>query len=150
METKDVNRLFIDTNILIYATNESSPWRHSAANALMELRRKGIELIVSPQIIREYLCVVTRSASCSKNILFSQILENLNRIQKEFVLVEENRHVVDCLVDIVRNVSVAGKQIHDANIVATMITHGVSHLLTRNTADFIRFSQYIHIAPLED
>ena len=33
----------------------------------------------------------------------------------------------------------SGKQVHDANIVATMLAHGVGRLLTFNVADFQRF-----------
>jgi predicted nucleic acid-binding protein len=35
---------------------------------------------------------------------------------------------------------VSGMQVHDARIVAAMIVHGVTHILTFNTADFVRYS----------
>ena len=38
-----------------------------------------------------------------------------------------------------------GKQIHDANIVATMLAHGVKAILTHNRKDFIRFEEFITI-----
>jgi len=41
-----------------------------------------------------------------------------------------------------------GKQVHDANIVATMLVHGVPNLLTHNAADFKRFSHLIAVLPL--
>jgi predicted nucleic acid-binding protein len=31
---------------------------------------------------------------------------------------------------------IKGKKVHDARLVATMLTHGVTHLLTFNTDDF--------------
>lgn len=34
---------------------------------------------------------------------------------------------------------VKGKQVHDANIVAVMLSHGVTRLGTRNAADFERY-----------
>ena len=37
------------------------------------------------------------------------------------------------------NIPSAGKKVHDANIVATMLAHGIRHLLTFNVADFRRF-----------
>ena len=39
----------------------------------------------------------------------------------------------------------AGKQIHDANVVATMPAHGESRLLTFNAADFRRSADYIEL-----
>jgi predicted nucleic acid-binding protein len=42
----------------------------------------------------------------------------------------------------------AGKQVHDANIVATMQGHGVRRLLTFSTSDFRRFAGIIDLEPL--
>ena len=38
-----------------------------------------------------------------------------------------------------------GKQVHDANIVATMLANGVTPLLTFNAADFRRFGSRIEL-----
>ncbi len=38
-----------------------------------------------------------------------------------------------------------GKQAHDANIAATMLTHGIPRLLTFNAADFRRFDPLIEV-----
>ncbi|MEH2170887.1 MAG: hypothetical protein V7K41_30400 [Nostoc sp.] len=42
-----------------------------------------------------------------------------------------------------------GKQVHDANIVATMLVYGIPQLLTHNTSDFARFSGLITVLPLQ-
>jgi predicted nucleic acid-binding protein len=42
----------------------------------------------------------------------------------------------------------SGRQVHDANVVATMLEHGVRRLLTFNAADFRRFARIIDIEPL--
>ena len=38
-----------------------------------------------------------------------------------------------------------GKQVHDVNLVATMLAYGTSRLLTFNTADFRRFDKLIEV-----
>ena len=43
-------------------------------------------------------------------------------------------------------VQVGGRQIHDANIVATMLAHGERRLLTFNAADFRRYGDRIELA----
>ena len=54
------------------------------------------------------------------------------------------------LADFLRTISLSGKQIHDANIVATMLTYNIPILLTTNNiADFKRFSHLITILPLD-
>ena len=42
-----------------------------------------------------------------------------------------------------REVPAAGKQVHDANIVATMQAHGERRLLTFNGSDFRRYGEHI-------
>ena len=44
-----------------------------------------------------------------------------------------------------RTVAFGGKQVHDANIVATMLAHGERRLLTFNGADFRRFEPMIEV-----
>ena len=41
-----------------------------------------------------------------------------------------------------------GRQVHDANIVATMLVYGILPLLTNTTEDFTRFSSFIRLLPL--
>ncbi len=146
MALTDVNRLFLDTNILIYATDESSSWHKYAIHSLSVARANGIELIVSPQILREYLSVTTRHHAMQGTTQFDNIFNNFQEFTKEFHIVDENRNVLDKLV---REILIAGKQIHDANIVATMQTHRIQLLLTHNLDDFKRFTNLITIISLE-
>lgn len=44
-----------------------------------------------------------------------------------------------------REVPAAGRQIHDANIVATMLAHGAQDLVTFNVADFLRYGDRIEV-----
>ena len=52
------------------------------------------------------------------------------------------------LLALCREISVGGQQIHDANIVATMLAHGERRLLTFNISDFRRFEDRIELMDL--
>ena len=41
--------------------------------------------------------------------------------------------------ELVVNYGVSGVQVHDARLVATMLVHGLTHILTFNTSDFARY-----------
>ncbi len=146
---KDVERMFVDTNILIFATNEQSPWFVPAANGLAEARRLGIELVISSQILREYLAAATRISVLENGLPLPKILENVREFRSELTVMEDNPFVLDGLLELINQVSLAGKQVHDANIVATMQVHGIKHIFTHNVADFNRFSSFITVLPLE-
>jgi predicted nucleic acid-binding protein len=64
-------------------------------------------------------------------------------------LAEDNR-VSDQLLTLTRDVSCGGKQVHDANVVATMLVHGVEVLVTSNVADFSRFADQVQVIDLPD
>ena len=45
-------------------------------------------------------------------------------------------------------VECTGKQVHNANVVATMLVHSVDTLVPSNVSDFARFGRYIHVSSL--
>ncbi len=148
MLTKDVERLFVDTNILIFATNALSPWHVAATKLLQEARELGVELILSQQILREYLAAATRINILAEGPALAEILENIRIFRNDYTIIEDNPFVLDHLVELLEKIPTSGKQVHDANIVATMQTHGLRHLCTHNVADFQRFTEFITIVPL--
>ncbi|MEN6357468.1 MAG: hypothetical protein ABFD83_10330 [Armatimonadota bacterium] len=47
------------------------------------------------------------------------------------------------------NNNVNGKQAHDARIVALMLAHGITHILTLNPGDFSRYTGVTPVTPNE-
>ncbi len=60
-------------------------------------------------------------------------------------VLEDGPLVTASLLQLCREVAVGGRQIHDANIVATMLAHGERRLLTFNVADFRRYGDRIEL-----
>jgi len=54
-------------------------------------------------------------------------------------IADETRAVSLGLLTLLENVPIAGKQVHDANIVATMQSLDITQLITLNIDDFKRF-----------
>jgi predicted nucleic acid-binding protein len=48
------------------------------------------------------------------------------------------------------NYPIGGKQVHDANIVATMLVYGIPCLLTHNAKDFERFGDIVTVEGFTD
>lgn len=61
-------------------------------------------------------------------------------------MADDTAAVTEQLIKLMANFEIGGKQIHDANIVATMLAYGIPCLLTRNTKDFERFADVIEIS----
>ena len=58
-------------------------------------------------------------------------------------MADETPAVTAYLLALMEPYAISGKQVHDANLVATMQAHGVRCLLTRNEKDFQRFADII-------
>ena len=78
----------------------------------------------------------------------SAVVGQVRAFQDSFYVLHSSPGVLDHLLQLAERVQVAGKQIHDANIVATMLAYDISDLLTHNTADFVRHSDWITAIPL--
>jgi predicted nucleic acid-binding protein len=60
MATTDVDRVLIDTNVLVYARRPTAPEHVAVRTALARVEASDCAVWVSPQVLREYLAVVTR------------------------------------------------------------------------------------------
>ena len=54
------------------------------------------------------------------------------------------------LVKLMVDFQIGGKQVHGANIVATMLAYGIPSLLTHNVRDFERFGDVFRIGEIND
>jgi len=137
--------MFIDTNVFVYSRTPADP-HHDAAREQLELALQGGEpLRISRQVLREYLAVVTRPQAWSIAITREEALTDVERLMTGFEVLEDGPIVTASLVELCRAVPVGGRQIHDANIVATMLAHGERRLLTFNVADFRRYGDRIEV-----
>ena len=135
--------MFIDTDVLVKSRILEAP-DHDIARARLERAFRNQEpMRISRQVLREYLSVVTRPQTWPIPITREDALDDVNRLMGAFEILEDGPVVTEMLIELCREVSVGGRQIHDANIVATMIAYGESRLLTFNTADFRRYGDRI-------
>ncbi len=137
--------MFIDTNVLVYSRILEAP-QHDVARVRLERALQDREpMRISRQVVREYLAIVTRPQTWSLAIPRKEALQDVNRLLDSFEVLEDGPAVTDLLVELCRKVPVGGRQIHDANIVATMLAYGERRLLTFNVGDFRRFGDRIEL-----
>jgi predicted nucleic acid-binding protein len=121
------NRVFVDTNILVYAQSIFDPRQAAAASKVAELIQAGDELWISTQVMREYLSVMSRPVLSRPAIPMLAILADLSRFESHFQVAEDSKSVFSNLKLLLQSISVGGRQIHDANIVAKMQAYGITH-----------------------
>ncbi|MPY96567.1 MAG: PIN domain-containing protein [Actinophytocola sp.] len=149
MTTKVADRVVLDTNVLLSATDTGRPEFDRARAALDDWPARGTVLYTSGQILREYLSVATRPVERNGlGLPQPDAIANITALRDRLHLLAENDKVADRMLDLLTTTTCGGKQVHDANIVATMLTHGVHTLVTLNVGDFARFDHAIDVVPL--
>jgi predicted nucleic acid-binding protein len=142
--------LFLDTSLIIAATVEAHPG-HRASAAFVDARvAEGRSMCTSLQVCREFLVVLTRQPVSGRVFALQESLAALQVWLTGCKVLEEDMSVLQECLRLVQQFSVLGKQVHDCNIVATMIAHGVRHLATRNPADFKRYGDLLSVTAVED
>ena len=141
MATTGVDSIFVDTNVLVYANNRESDLCDSSRIRLNELSGSGNPLVISDQVIREYLVIMTRPGFIEKPISTKSALEDAERMKKEFTLIFPDSTSLENLIELLRKYEIKGKRIHDAALVSLMLANGIKDILTNNIDDFKSFKE---------
>ena len=140
--------LFLDTNVLLTATDTLRPSHEEAQRLLAEAGPRGYHLAASGQVLREYLAVSTRPAvSNGLGLPTPDAVANIDQFLRFVTLFDESESVALRLRELVMTSGVSGNSIHDANIAATMMVHHIRVLVTQNYDDFAPFHE-IDVLPL--
>lgn len=148
--TDDNSPVFIDTNILLRANVASAPQHTACFEALRTLRKAEAVLWLSRQVLREYMVNVTRPQTFMTPLDADTVVERVRYFKTRFRVANETDEVNEQLLKLVKRIPIGGKQIHDANLVATMLVYDIPRLLTLNPVDFRRFSAQITVLTLAD
>jgi len=141
----DAEPLFIDTNILIYANVTTAPFHEQALSTIEAAHQSKRPMWISRQVIREFVAARTRPQTFSQPSTVEVIIERVQYLEEHFQVADDHAAVTKQLTQLMSEFKIGGKQVHDANIVATMRAYGVSCLLTHNIKDFKRFKDIITV-----
>ena len=128
---------FLDTNILLEATDRKGDFHAEAFELFSVASKQGAHLAISGQVAREYHVVATRPVAANGLGLEAKLgWGNVENFLERCVMLEETKAVFESLSELIEAYGINGKKAHDANIVATMKAHRVENLVTLNPRDF--------------
>lgn len=138
----------VDTNVLLRSVDPGHPMNSDAVNAVIALRDRGEQLYIVPQNLIEFWNVCTRPIQ--RNGLGRTAIEaeaEINHLKQFFPLLLDNEAIYPEWERLVITYRVIGVNVHDARLVAAMLVHGLTHILTFNIADFARYSEITAVNP---
>src|SRR5438105_1004445 len=132
--------IFFDTNILVYANVAETPLHVRALKAVQTIRFSYNKVWISRQVLREYISSITKDNPLIQPVPASLIVEQIHFFENNFLFADESALVTHNLLAIIEKFPTRGRKIHDANIVATMLSDNIPTLITENKKDFERYS----------
>lgn len=146
MAEQDDNRVLVDTNVLLAATDRDREQHATAKGFLKEAYSGKYRAFVGPQIYREYLVIATRPVEVNGLGMTAQdACQNLQLFQSIVQMLPENLETQEQLFSLVQKYHLEGKRILDANLVALMAAHGIQQLKTFNREDFSGFQGIVFV-----
>jgi predicted nucleic acid-binding protein len=138
----------IDTNIAARVAKRDDPQHALVVSALDRLIAEGSDLCYVPRNIVELWTVLTRPRAVNGfGLAVAEADREVLLLERQFTLLPDNERIHEVWRRLVVDHRVSGKQVHDTRLVAAMIVHGVTHLLTLDAGDFSRFPEITAVHP---
>lgn len=129
--------VLFDTNILVYAHNQDSPFHKKCLaliTAVIEGRFRGI---LAQQNLLEFYSIVTDKKRVTKPLTPFKALELLdNYLRLPFTIILPTDMTIQIFSLLSQKNKIKNGQAFDTYLVATMLSHKIKNILTVNVKDF--------------
>jgi hypothetical protein len=131
----------VDTNILVYAHREDSPFHDAAFQRIAELAESPANWAIPWPCLHEFLAIVTHPRIYAPPTPLARALDQVDAWLESptLVLLTESAEHWPVLRAQLRDGRIVGPQVHDARVAALCRQHGISALWTADR-DFSRFA----------
>jgi len=141
----------VDTNILVYAHREDSPFHEAAFRHVAELADGLASWAIPWPCLHEFLAVATHPRIYTPPTPLTRALDQVEAWLRSptLVLLAESVAHWPTLRAVLANGRISGAQVHDARVAALCRQHGVRELWSADR-DFSRFSGLVVVNPQVD
>lgn len=142
---KSSKTVLVDSNILIYAINNSSPKNLPAQTYLQANVGK---MAIAHQNIFETIRVLTHNKFPNPMPPVDAVTALIN-IAKGCHVIEPQSDTYHIAIALIQKHSLKGDRVFDAYLAATALSVGISFIITDNTKDFLAFEGISAINPFQ-
>ena len=143
-------KILLDTNMILRLEDTGHVQHTLARSAVDWIDANGHDAVIVPQVMYEYWVVATRPVEHNGlGLSTEKTSQAVNEWGTVFQLLRDEPGIFGQWHDLVTIHDVKGKSAHDARLVAAMKRHGLTHIVTFNKADFVRFGEIQVFTPAE-
>jgi len=133
--------ILLDTSLLGRFANTSDAEHLIALDAVTKLEGTGETILITPQNLIEFRSFATRPISQNGLGMSPALAEQESaKYEATYGLLADTPDVFFAWKRIVQTLSVRGKQVHDARLMAVCQVHSIDKLLTFNVGHFVRLA----------
>lgn len=137
-----------DTNIVVRWLLPHDPDYAAIRTAVLRLQARRDPVYVTPQVLVEFQALATRPAEANGlGMTTAEASRHAVRLEAVFPMLPDTPDIYPLWRALVDTYDVRGRQVYDARLVAVMLAHGVTHILTLNPSHFRRFTEITVVAP---
>ncbi len=126
-----MNKILIDTNIMVYSINEESIYFQTSRNLLNNSENS---FFISSKNVSEFLAVVTKKID--EPISTIKALEIIENFLSFSTLIYPNNFSFFFFQTLLRKYNPKGLRIYDFEIASIALSNGINQIATMNTKDF--------------
>jgi len=127
-----MNRILVDTNVLIYSIDKDSKFNSRAIDLLTN---PNYDLYTTSKNLSEFLVVLTKGVEAPLNII--QAVDLLEGLLSNFSILYPSENSFKHFKKILLKYKPMGLKIHDFEIISIGLENGIKQIATINTKDFI-------------
>lgn len=131
LDRKHMNKILVDTNILIYSIDEDSKF-HTISKKLVQ--NPNYNLYTTSKNLSEFLVVLTRALKVSVTV--EEALNILEDLMVYFTILYPSEDSKKKLKELLLKYKPKGLKIHDFEIVSIGLQNGIKKVATKNKDDF--------------
>lgn len=131
MKTILKGRYLLDTNILVYAYNQASPFHKRARELILEAVEGKFEAFLAQQNLVEFCNVLSNKFHISK----ASIKKDLLDITSDITIINPLPQTLIIFIDLFENSKLIS-QTFDLYLAATMLDNDIHNIITLNNRDF--------------
>ena len=131
----------IDVNILLYGSDESSPFHTRALTFLDSCATRNEPIYLCYLTLMSYMRMATHPRIFTNPLTPNEALQNVDRLAglPHVRLISERAGYLEIYRDATKDTSVRANLVPDAHLASILRQHGVLALYTNNVDDFKRF-----------
>lgn len=132
--------LLFDSNVLIYAHNEDSPFHPQAVHSITKVVKGKILGVLTSQNLLEFYSVITDKRRLPNPINPKQASELVREyLSSPFEIIYSNVNTNKIMAELTKKNEFKNGQIFDVFLIATMLSNNIRHIITANVDYFQKF-----------